>query len=121
MLSRRNFLGTATALAVERAAGEYKLERRRGPTAAASSGGAGGGRRRRTDRLVVGEIDPTVLRKLRMQRNTHESARSVGKNSRNTRYRSRIDFAVAHDPHAAGLFGDQHVAVRKEHHTPRPH
>src|SRR5688500_18256737 len=54
-----------------------------------------------------------------MQYDRHEPAGTVGEDLRDTGYRLRIDDAVAYDSQPPWLFGDQHVAVRKEHHGPR--
>ena len=71
-------------------------------------------------RRGVGEIDPAVLRVIRVQHHVEQAALADRRDRRQSGNRNGIEFAVGrHQPQAARPLRHQHAAVRQESQPPR--
>src|SRR5207302_9758584 len=64
--------------------------------------------------FVIGEVDPPVLRKTRVQYDIHEpfeATLAARLHGRNPLYRARVEHAMADNPQATGTLGDEHRTI----------
>jgi hypothetical protein len=70
--------------------------------------------------LVVRDVDPSVLREARVQRDVHQPGhRAERRDRRGAGHGGGVELTVPHDSQPTDLLGDQHVAARQKCQAPR--